>query len=954
MIRLTPIKDANAAGHYYGKTDGGYYMDGAGLRREVGGQFAEQLGLEGSPQLQQLTWMLKGLHPTTGEQLTARLVTDRIAGTDLTARIPKGVTEAIEGGDARVEKAVWDTLHETLDQDVEPRITTRVRKGGKYEDRVTGNMAWFGFEHPETRPVELDGMPRPDRHIHVVIPSMTWDAVEQQVKAIKWRPNFELRKWFSHRFDLRLSTKLAELGYEIDTTTIEDDKGGRKYHSWDVVGMPESMLAWDNQRGTEIAEKRKALEEKFGSRMGKVAADKLGAATRTGKRDDLTYADCRRYWDSQRTAEELAGRAECIRKAQAGENPKPASGVEEAVRYAVAHAFYRSSVVAYTDLEILAMERMMGRGLPEELYQEFLNQGTILKNGEATTGWVLQQEQKIIRYAVNSRGLFPALAQSGIQLDLRGLSRDQKAAGRHVWTSNDGMMLVAGRGSAGSGKTTLTARLRDAIAEAGVPLLALAPSADASRKVLKEEAGFPDANTVAAFLDGRDAEALQQKVKGGGILWIDEASLLPIDDLERLCDVARKLKARIVLMGDPMQHLSPSRHGNMLHVLHEFGGLPVAELKEIKRQKGDYADVVKAVRDGKWKEADARLRKLGWIVEGDGHQALVEEYARAIKEKKAVKNDGKVEMLPKSIIVVDPTHKDGDALSRQLRALRQAEGLIEQHERTFARLMPLKWSDAEKGDAGRYAGNEVIQFFRRSGPFKAGSRVKTSALLPLLAKVNPKHFQVYRQDSLALAKGDTIRLTAGGATKDGMHRVDNGRIDTVAGFTGKGDVVLANGWVLDKNFSHWKHGLVATSFAAQSRTEDIVLGCFNAESLAALGVATSYVTISRGRERGMIFTNLPREELLDAMARQDKAAQSATELVAGDKKLLTAKERLKVFAERMRKLSRQRQRRNTMMREALGLEPPERDPPQHGPEPPRPPAGWQEKLGQEPDHGLTR
>ncbi len=144
------------------------------------------------------------------------------------------------------------------------------------------------------------------------------------------------------------------------------------------------------------------------------------------------------------------------------------------------------------------------------------------------------------------------------------------------------------------------------------------------------------------------------------------------------------------------------------------------------------------------------MRRLGWVVEGEGHQALVEEYARAIKETKAVKVDGKVEMVPKTVIVVDPTHRDGDALSQQLRALRRAEGLIEGEEKPFARLVPLSWTMAEKSDVRRYCGDETIQFFRNSGPFKAGQRVKATELLPKLSRANAKYFQVYAEQSINL------------------------------------------------------------------------------------------------------------------------------------------------------------------------------------------------------------
>ena len=82
-------------------------------------------------------------------------------------------------------------------RDVEAMATTRVRKGGKDEDRVTGNMVWLAVEHPDTRPTKEDNMPDWDRHIHFVVANATFDAVEHEWKALKVRPIFDLRKYFS-------------------------------------------------------------------------------------------------------------------------------------------------------------------------------------------------------------------------------------------------------------------------------------------------------------------------------------------------------------------------------------------------------------------------------------------------------------------------------------------------------------------------------------------------------------------------------------------------------------------------------------------------------------------------------------------------------------------------------------------------------------------------------------
>ena len=171
---------------------------------------------------------------------------------------------------------------------------------------------------------------------------------------------------------------------------------------------------------------------------------------------------------------------------------------------------------------------------------------------------------------------------------------------------------------------------------------------------------------MAAFLGN---EAMQEKVRGGGIIWVDEAGMLAIDDLDRLCAVAKSLDARIVLQGDPKQHKAVDRHGNMLTVLEEFAGLPVAKLTKIQRQKGDYAGAVAAIRDGDLKTGDATLRKLGWMVEGQGHDALVAEYARAIEERKA---DGD----KKTVLVIDPTHKDGDMLTESYARSEKPKGWL--------------------------------------------------------------------------------------------------------------------------------------------------------------------------------------------------------------------------------------------------------------------------------------
>ena len=166
-----------------------------------------------------------------------------------------------------------------------------------------------------------------------------------------------------------------------------------------------------------------------------------------------------------------------------------------------------------------------------------------------------------------------------------------------------------------------------------------------------------------------------------------------------------------------------------------------------------------------------------------------------------------------------------------------------------------------------------------------------------------------------MAVGDTVRITGNGWDVGRKHRIDNGRIDEISGFTGKGELVLSNGWVVGKDFAHLNHGLVSTSPATQSKTTDIVLAAMNGNSLGAMSAEQGYVTISRGRERGMIFTDLGRDELLQAIQRADRR-RSATELMQ-PRPTQAAEEgeagRMWQFMEKLRAYYREMQRKAAAM-----------------------------------------
>ena len=146
-------------------------------------------------------------------------------------------------------------------KDIEALVTTRMR-GGRDGEKVTGNMVWYGFEHHETRPNRADGMPDMDRHIHFVIPNVTWSKEAGQWQSVRFRPIMDLRKYFDRRFDLALASKLTDLGYAVGTKFKEG-----KYYSWDIEGIPDSVVKKFSRRGAEVD----------------ALADELGVRTPTGQ-----------------------------------------------------------------------------------------------------------------------------------------------------------------------------------------------------------------------------------------------------------------------------------------------------------------------------------------------------------------------------------------------------------------------------------------------------------------------------------------------------------------------------------------------------------------------------------------------------------------------------------------------------------------------------------------------
>jgi ATP-dependent exoDNAse (exonuclease V) alpha subunit len=267
------------------------------------------------------------------------------------------------------------------------------------------------------------------------------------------------------------------------------------------------------------------------------------------------------------------------------------------------------------------------------------------------------------------------------------------------------------------------------------------------------------------------------------------------------------------------------------------------------------------------------------------YQQIAADYLQALKDKKTV-------------LVVSPTHAEAGRVTHEIRSqLRQAKKLGKE-ERAFTRLVAVKASEAERGQATTYRAGDVIQFHDNAkGGFTKGDRlvVTDPAAVPVS---QAGKFSVYRPEAIALSKGDKIRFTGTVKTLGVEHKLYNGASKTVAGFTKDGNLKLDNGWIVSKDAGHFRSGFVETSFGSQGRTVQRVILAVSETSLPASNQEQMYVGASRAKQLMTLYTD-------NKAAVRSAVKRSSQKLVASDllPKPAKAIDRTREAKKRQRRLS---------------------------------------------------
>lgn len=349
----------------------------------------------------------------------------------------------------------------------------------------------------------------------------------------------------------------------------------------------------------------------------------------------------------------------------------------------------------------------------------------------------------------------------------------------------------------------------------------------------------------------------------------------------KLLQLAKEKNARLILGGDTRQHASVVR-GDALRILNTVGGISAAELNAIQRQKSAaYRDIVQDLANGNIANGFFKLNGLGAITNAASGE-LVKDYLAALKNRK-------------SALVISPTHKEGDAVTEEIRAALRQKKKIGKKEVFVSRFVNLNMTEAERSDARNYEAGQVIQFTQNVKLAKRGSRwvvkkikddkitienLETGNQIPL-PKGKADRFAVFEKSSIGLSKGDKIRITQNGFDAE-KKRLDNGTVLEVVSVKKNGATTLRNKasksiYKLQQEFGHIAHAHCITSHAAQGKTVDHVFIAQPAATFGATNAKQFYVSVSRGRESIAIYTDDKEELLLRTQELGDR--QSALELV---------------------------------------------------------------------------
>ncbi|WP_196214756.1 conjugative transfer relaxase/helicase TraI [Piscirickettsia salmonis] len=726
---------------YFTDKDNYYLTDKSDLKKAAVwmGKGAEILGLEGKTvDAYDFTRLVSGKMPDDQQLGVIRdgQIKHRPA-TDLTFSPPKSFSiMALVAGDERLIEGHNRAVEKVLAKVEKMYAEARVTKDGVVSYEKTGNAVIAAFRHTSSR--EKD----PDLHTHGVILNMT------QREDGKWRAMSSRSKGdvtnINHGFREQIYANQHYLGMiynsEIAKASVECNYGIRvvdQYGNFEIEGVPEEYIKSQSKRRGQILDELDKRGEK-----GARAAQKATLFTRERK-ESISPDQLKSQWKKE--AKEFGVNLEQIyQDSLSGHKtqntiqtklPPLSKDATSAIEDAVGHLSQYSVQLRHGD--IIRQAFTFSAGVIEHEALEQVIEGK-LKSGELVGK---EQEYYTTKALLDTENNLSQKVSLGVNT---GFSRDvgHSGLGAETLKRPDRLQIIDVKGLKNEAK--LINELVKTAENQNLNTYVL--HSNQSRINHLNNSIHRDSSSLWQSLKNHFKHDLLQTVgkfqhdykhklghsffdKKQDYIVVTDAQKLSYQDIDKLNDLSEAGKAKIIFLNntESMKGFTP---GNGIKLMKEAG---IHSYRSQTLRKGTFIEV-------------AETQKT--------QQAL----ARAsLKNKEAA--------------IVAFTNKAQHALTEEIRGLKQGEGELSLQELKFNTLSTRGLSDVEKTKVKNYHVGDQITL----NPFSKEQKIyfiqaidKKAQTLKLIDRHESTHslsinektdFQVNKQQTLAIAKGEQLRLT---------------------------------------------------------------------------------------------------------------------------------------------------------------------------------------------------
>jgi conjugative relaxase-like TrwC/TraI family protein len=675
VLTLTALTDAEYLISSVALSIDEYY---AGVGESPGvwaGKWAEELGLSGVVEAEQLRALVEGRDPVSGAELLAGNRERSVRAFDLTFSAPKSVSLLWAFASEPVAEVVTAAHREAVEEALsfleDRAAVARVQSVGVRRRVATQGWVVDAFTHRTSR--EGD----PQLHTHCLAPNLVRRQSDGKFVAFDAGPLFDWCRAAGSVYQAHLQRAMSlRLGVVW---------GPDRHNTREIVGLSREQLRAFSKRSAQIEAELEARGDLYGSPALRMRADdEASLATRRAKDHSLTPSVLAARWQAEAAEVGLPVGAVLERLVCWGEPAlEPPSAEELTAALIDPETGLCSRSARFTEADVFEHLCSLSGGrlsLDEikVLATTFLSSGQVVRltpnaeegrrrPAEWSTAAHRALEDRVLALIDALAGRDgPVVEAETVEAALAaepGLGEDQVAAVRTL--TGEGAALRAVLSPAGFGKTTMLHTAARAATD-GRSVVAVATTAKAVSELAS--AGL-DARTIARL----QLQLREMPLASGTVVVLDEVSQTPTREAEAvLAAVAACPGGSLWVLGDPRQS-QPVGAGGLADEIARLAaeGRVVSGLLTVNRRQVDRADqeALRLLRAGQVIRSQQLRAEWGWEHElatpGQTREAMAQAICADIHASG-----------PEQVAALVVSNADGEDLADRIRSNLSAAGLL--------------------------------------------------------------------------------------------------------------------------------------------------------------------------------------------------------------------------------------------------------------------------------------